>query len=423
VITGLAFLALLLLRVPIGFVLLGSSITFILASGNLRLLAATPQILFNGLEVYGLLAIPLFILLGEIMNEGGITGRLITAARVWLRRVPNELSFVSLFSNLMLASILGSATAQIAVMSRVMVPSMERAGYDRSYAAAITAAGGLLGPIIPPSMAFIMYGVVSQVSIGRLFIGGIIPGLLLFAFMCIYIALRPAKLRDAAQQIDTEGADSSKWRATRNALLSLSIPAIIVGGIALGIVTPTESAALAIFVAILLGGLCFRELKWQSIPGILERTTVNSALVFFLIVSANIFGFVLIYNQIPNQVAALVQGFTQNPTVFLVLVFLLLVLVGIVLDAFAALIILVPILLPMAQNSYGIDPIHFGVVVCLTLMLGLLTPPVGAGLYVAAATSRVEIMSLSRALFPFFLIAALVILVVIFFPATVQILL
>lgn len=422
-ITGLAFLILLLLRVPIGFVLLGSSITFILASGNLRLLAATPQILFNGLEVYGLLAIPLFILLGEIMNEGGITGRLITAARVWLRRVPNELSYVSLFSNLMLASILGSATAQIAVMSRVMVPSMERAGYDRSYAAAITAAGGLLGPIIPPSMAFIMYGVVSQVSIGRLFIGGIIPGLLLFAFMCIYIALRPAKLRDAAEQIEIDGADSSKWRATRNALLSLSIPAIIVGGIALGIVTPTESAALAIFAAILLGGLCFRELKWQSIPGILERTTVNSALVFFLIVSANIFGFVLIYNQIPNQVAALVQGFTQNPTMFLVLVFLLLVLVGIVLDAFAALIILVPILLPMAQNSYGIDPIHFGVVVCLTLMLGLLTPPVGAGLYVAAATSRVEIMSLSRALFPFFLIAALVILVVIFFPATVQILL
>ncbi|MDH3421145.1 MAG: TRAP transporter large permease, partial [Gammaproteobacteria bacterium] len=354
---------------------------------------------------------------------GGITGRLITAARVWLRRVPNELSYVSLFSNLMLASILGSATAQIAVMSRVMVPSMERAGYDRSYAAAITAAGGLLGPIIPPSMAFIMYGVVSQVSIGRLFIGGIIPGLLLFAFMCIYIALRPAKLRDATEQIEIDGADSSKWRATRNALLSLSIPAIIVGGIALGIVTPTESAALAIFAAILLGGLCFRELKWQSIPGILERTTVNSALVFFLIVSANIFGFVLIYNQIPNQVAALVQGFTQNPTMFLVLVFLLLVLVGIVLDAFAALIILVPILLPMAQNSYGIDPIHFGVVVCLTLMLGLLTPPVGAGLYVAAATSRVEIMSLSRALFPFFLIAALVILVVIFFPATVQILL
>jgi tripartite ATP-independent transporter DctM subunit len=420
--TGGAFLILLLLRVPIGFVLLGSSIVFIFASGNLRLLAATPQILFNGLEVYGLLAIPLFIFLGEIMNEGGITGRLITAARVWLRRVPNELSFVSLFSNLMLASILGSATAQIAVMSRIMVPSMEEAGYPRPYAAAITAAGGLLGPIIPPSMAFIMYGVVSQVSIGRLFIGGIIPGLLLFTFMCVYIALRGSTAA-GVEPVATQEAGGGRWHATRNALLSLSIPAIIVGGIAFGIVTPTESAALAIFAAILLGALVFGELKWRSIPGILERTTVNSALVFFLIVSANIFGFVLIYNQIPNQIAAVVQGFTQNPTVFLVLVFLLLVLVGIVLDAFAALIILVPILLPMAQNSYGIDPIHFGVVVCLTLMLGLLTPPVGAGLYVAAATSRVEIMSLSRALLPFFLIAALVILVVIFFPATVQILL
>jgi tripartite ATP-independent transporter DctM subunit len=276
---------------------------FIFASGNLRLLAATPQILFNGLEVYGLLAIPLFIFLGEIMNEGGITGRLITAARVWLRRVPNELSFVSLFSNLMLASILGSATAQIAVMSRIMVPSMEEAGYPRPYAAAITAAGGLLGPIIPPSMAFIMYGVVSQVSIGRLFIGGIIPGLLLFTFMCVYIALRGSKAA-GVEPVATQEAGGGRWHATRNALLSLSIPAIIVGGIAFGIVTPTESAALAIFAAILLGALVFGELKWRSIPGILERTTVNSALVFFLIVSANIFGFVLIYNQIPNQIAS-----------------------------------------------------------------------------------------------------------------------
>jgi tripartite ATP-independent transporter DctM subunit len=279
---GIAFLVLLLLRVPIGFVLLGSSIVFIFASGNLRMLTATPQILFNGLEVYGLLAIPLFILLGEIMNEGGITSRLIEAARVWLHRIPNELSFVSLIANLMLASILGSATAQIAVMSRVMVPSMERAGYERSYAAALTAAGGLLGPIIPPSMAFIMYGVVSQVSIGRLFIGGIIPGLLLFSFMCAYIALRSLGTRaDAESPAETGAPAHGKWRTTRNALLSLTIPAIIVGGISLGIVTPTESAALAILVAVLIGGLCFGELEWRSIPGILERTTVNSALVFF----------------------------------------------------------------------------------------------------------------------------------------------
>lgn len=277
----LTFVLLLVLRVPIGFVLLGSSLVFIVSSGNLRLLNATPQILFNSLEVYGLLAIPLFILLGEIMNEGGITSRLVTAARVWLRRIPNNLAFVSVFSNLMLSSILGSAAAQIAIMNRVMVPSMVRAGYDRPFAAALTATGGLLGPIIPPSMAFIMYGVVSQVSIGRMFIGGIIPGLLLCLFVCIYIAVRGDRRDASSKASDADVTDQGKFRVTISALASLSIPAIIVGGISLGIVTPTESAAIAAFVAILLGTFVFREFKWRAIPRVLERTTINSALVFF----------------------------------------------------------------------------------------------------------------------------------------------
>lgn len=278
---AVTFLVLLLLRVPIGFVLLGSSLVFIFASGNLRLLNATPQILFNSLEIYGLLAIPLFILLGEIMNEGGVTSRLITAARFWLRRIPNNLAFVSLFSNLMLASILGTATAQIAIMSRIMVPSMESAGYDRPFAASLTAAGGLLGPIIPPSMAFIMFGVVSQVSIGKMFLGGIIPGLLLFLFFCLFIALRGDRRDEQTRMQEADVPREGNRLATMHAVASLSIPAIIVGGISLGIVTPTESAALATLVAIVLGSLIFGELKWRSIPGILERTTINSALVFF----------------------------------------------------------------------------------------------------------------------------------------------
>ncbi len=277
----LIFILLLVLRVPVGFVLLGSSLAFIFSSGDLRLLSATPQILFNSLEVYGLLAIPLFILLGEIMNEAGITSRLITAARVWLRRVPNNLAYVSVFSNLMMSSILGSAVAQIAIMNRVMVPAMEQAGYERPFAAALTATGGLLGPIIPPSMAFIMYGVVSQVSIGRMFIGGIIPGLLLCVFICIYIAARGDKRDARSRASDTNLIQQGKFRITMSALASLSIPAIIVGGISLGIVTPTESAAIAALVAILLGTFVFREFKWHAIPRILERATVNSALVFF----------------------------------------------------------------------------------------------------------------------------------------------
>lgn len=278
---SLTFLVLLLLRVPIAFVLLGSSIMFVFSTGNIRILNAAPQIMFNSLEIYGLLAIPLFMLLGEIMNEGGITTRLISAARSWLRRIPNSLAFVSLFANLMMSSILGSLTAQIAIMNRVMVPSMEKAGYERSFAAALTAAGGLLGPIIPPSMAFILYGVVSQVSIAKMFIGGIIPGLLLFSFFCIFIAFSTQRLGAVVDSAQEGAAEDEKRHTTIEALAGLSIPAIIVGGISLGIVTPTESAALAILAAIALGSLVFRELRWGSIPKILERTTKNTAIVFF----------------------------------------------------------------------------------------------------------------------------------------------
>ena len=181
-------------------------------------------------------------------------------------------------------------------------------------------------------------------------------------------------------------------------------------------VTPTESAAVATLMALVLGGLLFRELRWGQFPGVLARTARNTAIVLFLIAAAKAFGWVLVYNQIPQQVAGLMQGTTESPVVFMLLVFVMLILVGMVLDGIAALIILVPILLPVAQQSYGIDPIHFGIVTCLTLSLGLLTPPVGAGLYVASAISNVSLPRITKWIFPFILAACLVILAVIFNP-------
>ena len=313
----------------------------------------------------------------------------------------------------MLASIMGSATAQIAIMSRVMTPEMERDGYDKGFAAALTAGAGLLGPIIPPSMVFIIYGVIAQVSIGAMFMGGIIPGLVLFLLISGLIALVARRAHKSG------GAEKSRiplWGATRGALLTLSIPLVIVGGIAFGVVTPTESAAVATLMALVLGGLLFRELRWGQFPGVLARTARNTAIVLFLIAAAKAFGWVLVYNQIPQQVAGLMQGTTESPVVFMLLVFVMLILVGMVLDGIAALIILVPILLPVAQQSYGIDPIHFGIVTCMTLSLGLLTPPVGAGLYVASAISNVSLPRITKWIFPFILAACLVILAVIFNP-------
>ncbi|MGQ9365474.1 TRAP transporter large permease [Azospirillum sp. ST 5-10] len=408
------FVVTLALGLPIAFVLIASTFAFVFSTGNFRLLDSLPQILFNSIEVFDLLAIPLFILLGELMNEGGITRRIVVAARAWLGWMPHSIAYVSLCANLLLASIMGSATAQIAIMSRVMVPEMERDGYSRTFSAALTAASGLLGPIIPPSMIFIIYGVIGQVSIGAMFVGGILPGLLLFALLCVVIAVGARLAHDGRTR---SGGREDLWRATAGALLTLSIPAVIVGGISLGIVTPTESAAVATLLAAVIGGVVFGELKWAHLSPALARTARNTATVLFLIASAKVFGWVLTFNQVPQTAAAWLQGMTSDPTTFMVLVFVFLMLVGMVLDGIAALIVLVPILLPIATGTYGIDPVHFGVMTCLTLTLGLLTPPVGAGLFVAAAMSDAKLGSLTKAIMPFILVTCAVILAVVYVPA------
>ncbi len=411
--TGIAFILLVVLGMPIAFVLISSAFIFMFDSGRFMLLNTLPQVLFSSLEIFDLLAIPLFILLGETMNEGGITRRLINAAQTWLRRLPNSLAYVSLVSNLMLASIMGSATAQIAVMSRVMVPAMEDDGYDRPFAAALTASAGMLAPVIPPSMIFIIFGVIAQVSIADMFIAGILPGFLFFLLMVGWVAIRGSVRKSPEHE---HGLKVSRWRATVDALTTLSIPGVIVGGISFGIFTPTESAAIAIACAIIIGGFVYRELKPRHASTILTRTALNTALVLFLIAAAKLFGFVLTYNLVPQQIASTVQTLTDSPLIFLLLTFLVLIFIGTILDGIAALIILVPILLPVAVGIYGVDPIHFGVMLCLTLSLGLLTPPVGAGLFVAAAAAEVDLVKLMRAMVPFILVSMFVILLIIFFP-------
>lgn len=413
--TGLSLAVFLASGMPIAFVLIATTFVFVIVGGNTAIIDALPQIMFGSVENFDLLAIPLFVMLGEIMNEGGMTARIVTAARVWLRRIPHDLPFVNLVANLVLAAIMGSATAQMAVMSRVMVPQMEKEGYRRGYAAALTASAGLLGPIIPPSMPFIIYGVVAQVSIADMFRAGVVPGLVLFALISALVFWQAARNHTRVDTA-TDLSQIKRMKATMSAAATLAIPIVIVGGITVGAFTPTESAAIAIVIALVVGGFVYRELSWKSIPAILDRTMANSAMVLFLIISAKVFGWVLTYNQVPQAVAAMITAMTDDPIVFMLLIFVALNVVGMFLDGIAALIILVPILLPVATGVYGIDPIQFGVVIALTLVLGLLTPPVGAGLYIAAAMSEIDIMRLSKLVLPYVLATMLVILLVILFP-------
>lgn len=253
-----------------------------------------------------------------------------------------------------------------------MVPAMEEEGYDRGFAAATTAAGGLLAPVIPPSMLFVIYGVLAQIPIGDMFLAGILPGLILSVFFAVVIALI------GLWQQYPKGewlAASEAWAAIKYALPALLIPAAIIGGIIGGVATPTESAAVASVVAFLLGWLLYRELKPEKLFEMFRRTAMNAALIIFMIAAANVFGWVIIYEAVPQRLAAFITTITENPFLFLLIVNLVLLFVGMVIDGIAAIILVTPILLPIAIDSYGISPYQFGVVISLNLVLGLLTPP------------------------------------------------
>lgn len=411
--TPALFFTKLLLAVPVAIVLSLTAMWYIWESDNTILYDSFAQRMFSGIEAYGLLAIPLFMLTGELMNEGGMTRRLINAARVFVGGFRGGLAYINLLANMFMAAIVGSAAAQIAVMSRAMVPAMEEEGYDRGFAAATTAAGGLLAPVIPPSMLFVIYGVLAQIPIGDMFLAGIIPGLILAVCFAVVIALIGLR-----QQFP-----KGEWMAAREAgkallyaLPAMLIPAAIIGGIIGGVATPTESAAVASVVAFALGWLIYRELEPRKLFDMFKRTALNAALIIFMIAAANVFGWVIIYEAVPQRLAAFITTITENPFLFLLIVNVVLLFVGMVIDGIAAIILVTPILLPIAIESYGISPYQFGVVISLNLVLGLLTPPVGVGLYIASAMGETPTGRILRQLWPFLIAVAVVLVLLSYAP-------
>ncbi|UTW14165.1 TRAP transporter large permease [Marinobacterium rhizophilum] len=405
--TFVIFSVLLFSAVPIALVLALTALWYIAVSGNSVLFDSYAQQLFGAVESYGLLAIPLFMLAGELMNEGGLTSRLVNLARILVGGFRGGLAYINLVANMMMAAIMGSAASQIAIMSRAMVPAMEKEGYDKSYAAAITAAGGLLSPIIPPSMLFVLFGVLAQVPIAEMFIAGIVPGLIMALLFFVAISLM------GLVHTYPRGEWPTRQQARQYLLAGIPaglIPLIIIGGILTGLATPTESAALASLGALLIGRYVYKDLQYSSLFDILKRTAFNSGMVIMLIAVAGVFGWVIVFEEIPQNAAIWIAAQTADPFVFLLMVVGILLLVGMVIDGIAALILVVPILLPIAQQQYGVSPYQFGVVVCLTLVLGLLTPPVGAGLFIASSMTGEPPMRIFRALWPF-LVATLLTLV------------
>ncbi|MBF4501375.1 TRAP transporter large permease [Savagea sp. SN6] len=409
----IAFAIFLLLNVPIAFVLGMTTIVYIFASGSAGLIDTAPQRLYSAMENYGLLAIPLFMLAGELMNNGGITKRLIEFAQKFIGHFKGGLAYVNVVANMLLASIIGSATAQIAMMSRTMVPSMEKEGYSREFSAATTAAAGLLGPIIPPSMLFIIYGVGSGVSIGSMFMAGVLPGLVLALVFILLITLIGMKenwpVKERAQMKEV-------LQSFIKVIPALLVPTTIIFGILSGTFTATESAAIACVLAIFVGGVFYRELNFKKIPQILSNTVMTTAVITLLIAMAGLFGWMLSFEQAPQKIAQWMVTLTDNPLLFLLIVNLFLLFIGMFMDGIAALIILVPIFTPLLA-TYGINPIHFGVIISINLTIGLLTPPVGSGLYIASSLSDVPLPKLIKAIWPFLLASFIALLLITYIPS------
>jgi len=391
------FLTALFLGMPIVFILAVGTIIFLVEMDVAILLDTTPLQLFKSVEKNGLLAIPMFMLVGELMNRGGITERLIDFTDLFVGRFKGGLAYVNLLTNTMASAILGSATAQIAVMTRTMVPAMVSRGYDRAFSTAVSVAGGMLGPVIPPSMLMIIYGIVSYQSVAALFVAGILPGLLIAGGFAVVIII----LGFVYTYPDDADRPALPFLSTFMAgLLPLSIPGVIIGGVVSGVMTPTESGALASAMALIVGMFLYRKIAISDIAPILAQVALNSATVVSLIGMATLFGWALAFESVPDMLAEAIKGISESGYVFLLLVNIVIIVLGMFLDGIGVMIVIVPILLPVAQN-FGIDPIHFGVVIAISTLVGLLTPPVGPGLYVAMEATGVRMAPLFRAVLPF----------------------
>lgn len=412
--TSAAFLIVMLVGVPIGLCLCIAAIVYVYASGNPVLFQSYPLQMFNSVDSYGLIAIPLFILIGELMNAGGITSRIVAMAMAFVGSLRGGLAYVNAIANMFVASILGSATAQVAIMSQIMVPEMTRKGYDRDFAAGLTAYGGMLGSIMPPSVMFVVYSVMAQVSVSDMLIAGLLPGLILTALFCLVIAIigyRQNFPRSAPQTL------SQRAKTIWAAVPSLSIPLVIVGSIFSGLASATEAGAIGAVMSLIVGRFWTRQLNLRQLPQIMTRAGLYSAIVLFLVVAAGVLSWILVFGQVPQEVALWIQTIAKDPIVFMLLVNVILLVIGTVIDGIPGLIMTVPILLPIATEVYGIDPHHFGVVVVINLVLGLLSPPVGLCFFVAAAATGAKPGRMFLLTMPFFLITCVLLVILSIFPA------
>jgi tripartite ATP-independent transporter DctM subunit len=392
-----------------------SAILYLLIRGDVPL-NIMAQSMVAGVDIVTLVAIPFFMLAGELMNASGITERLVRFAQYFVGRIRGGLAYVTVIVNVIMAGVSGSAVADASAVSSVLLPAMARDGYDRRFAAAINAAAATVGPIIPPSIPMVFIAVISDLSVGRLFLGGVVPGLLMGAFLAVTIYLH--SLRHALPVTEIHGGAREFVRLLGEASLALMAPVIILAGVVFGVVTIVEVAFLAVFYVLTVGMLAYRTIPLRALPRIFSQAAATSVTIMAIFASVGAFSWIIANEQLGPQVARWIQSFGLGWAGFLLVVNVFFLFLGCIMDAVPAMLIFFPVLLPVAKDL-GIDPIHFGVVVVLNLMIGLLTPPVGALLFLEAKIAGIPFEALVRAVAPS-LVALLVVLALItYVPALV----
>ncbi len=403
-----------LLGIPIAFCMGIVSLSSLLAMGKSGMLVLIAQKMVTGVDKFPLMAIPLFILAGNIMNQGGITDSLVKFANFLVGRLRGGLAHVNIVSSIFFAGITGVAVADSSVLGSIFVPAMEKEGYDTDFSAAVTVSSSIIGPIIPPSVPLVLYGCTVGVSVAGLFLAGLIPGILLGLTLMLtsYILSKKRRYPVSRMRFSTREFIIS----FKDASFALIMPLIILGGILSGVFTPTEAAAVAVAYALVISLFVLRSLRVIDLKTILAKSAVTSSIVLMLISTANIFGMILATQQIPQKIAQSLLSITTNPWMMLLLVNGFLLIAGMFMAESPNIILLGPILAPVV-TSLGIHPLHFGFIMVLNLTIGLITPPLGACLFILCGISKLSLERMTRAVFPFLIAEFAILLLCTYIPA------
>lgn len=418
--TLLVFVASLLgamaLGMPVAFALLVSSLVMMQFTGGIDPQTVALQMI-NAADSFALLAIPFFLLAGEAMSAGGLSRRLVAFALALVGHRRGGLGYVAIIAAVLLSSLSGSAVADTAALASVLMPMMRRAGYDTGRAAGLMAAGGIIGPVIPPSIAFIVFGVAGNVSITSLFLAGVAPGLFMGAALAVTWSF-------VARKENVETLPRATWRETavalRDGLLALGLPVIIVLGLKFGIFTPTEAGVVAAVYALAVGIFGYRELALAAVPHVLVSAIRTTASVMLLVAAASVSAYLIAIADIPAEMRALLAPFEGNRTTLLVAMMVLVLVAGTALDLIPTILILTPVLMPIVRSA-GIDPVYFGVLFVMNTSIGLITPPVGTVLNVASAVGRVPLGRVTVAVLPFLASQVAVLFMLVFVPELVTV--